>query len=74
MGKIKWGGVRVEGRKIYTLAYADDVVLLAEDEDGMKSMMVRLEGYLEKKRLELNTEKTKIVRFKKGGRREKRRR
>lgn len=37
-------------------------------------MMVRLEGYLEKKRLELNTEKRKIVRFKKGGGREKRRR
>lgn len=49
MGKIRWGGIRVEKRKIYTLAYADNVVLLAEDEDGMKSMMERLENYLEKK-------------------------
>lgn len=39
MGKVKWGGVRVGERKIYTLAYADDIVLLAEEEDGMRSML-----------------------------------
>lgn len=33
----------------------------------MRSMIERLEGYLEKKRLQLNAKKTKIMRFKKGG-------
>lgn len=61
------GGVRLGGRKIYTLAYADDVVLLAEKEEKISSMMERLEGYLERKKLELNTGKTKIMRFRKGG-------
>lgn len=57
--------------KSYTLAYADDVVLLAE-EVGMKEMLGALERYVEEKRLELNTEKTKVMRFRRGeGRRAK---
>lgn len=62
-----WGGIRLGEEKIYTLAYADDVVLIAEDEGGMKSMMVKLENYLEKKGLELNAEKSKIMRYRKRG-------
>ena len=56
MGKIKWGGVKLRD-KVYGLAYADDMVLLAEDKGGMRSMIERLEGYIEKKGLELNREK-----------------
>lgn len=67
MGKVKWGGIELRGRKVYSLAYADDIVLLAEEEDEMRSMIVRLEGYLERKKLELNPEKTKIMRFRKRG-------
>lgn len=52
---------------MYTLAYADDIVLIAEDEEEMRSMIERLEGYMERKRLEVNTEKTKIIRFRSGG-------
>lgn len=52
-------GEEIGGRKIYTLAYADDMVLLAEDEDGMKGLMGKMERYLDGKDLELNTEKTK---------------
>lgn len=37
------------GEKIYTLAYANDIVLLAEDEKGMKAMMARLERYMKEK-------------------------
>jgi len=48
---VKWGGMKVGEGKIYSLAYADDVLLLAEDEGGMKSMIERLEGYLDKKGL-----------------------
>ncbi|KAL6420236.1 hypothetical protein ACFW04_014606 [Cataglyphis niger] len=64
-----WRGVKLGERKIYTLAYADDVVLIAE-EDGMRSMIERLEGNLEKKELELNVGKSKILRLRKGGERE----
>lgn len=50
----------------------DDVVLMAEEEEGMRAMMYGLERYLERKGLELNVEKSKIMRFRKGGGREKR--
>ena len=67
MGKVKWGGIKIGGKKIYTLAYADDMVLMAEKEEEMKSMIERLEKYLEEKKLELNVGKTKILRFRRGG-------
>lgn len=63
IGRVKWGGVRLGDGRVYTLA--DDMILIAEKEDEMRSMMDRLEGYLEKKRLELNAEKSKIMRFRK---------
>ena len=65
--KGKWGGVRVGQKIICTLAYADDVVVLAESEEEMESMIRRLEGYFEKRKLEVNVGKTKTMRFRKGG-------
>lgn len=53
--------------KAYTLAYADDVAMLAEEEHDMRAMLSRLEKYLERKGMELNPEKTMIMRFRKGG-------
>lgn len=52
------------------MAYADDTVLLAENEEEMKSMIERLEEYLNGKKMKLNAEKTEIVRFRKRGSRE----
>lgn len=66
MGKVKWRGVKLWEGRVYTLAYTDDIILLAKEEDEIKSMIGRLEGYLDKKGLELNTGKTKIMRFRKG--------
>ncbi|KMQ91217.1 hypothetical protein RF55_8945 [Lasius niger] len=43
------------------------MVLLSEGEDEMRSMIERLEAYLDRKRLELNPSKSKIMRFRKGG-------
>lgn len=40
-----WGGVKLGENKVYSLTYADDVVILARDERSMKSMMARLERY-----------------------------
>lgn len=54
------------------MAYEDDMALIAEDEEGMRAMIARLEGYLERKRLEVNVDKTKVMVFKKvRGRRKK---
>ena len=39
MGKVKWGGIKLKERKIYALAYADHIVLLAEEEDELRSMI-----------------------------------
>lgn len=63
MGRVKWGGIRLGGERMYMLACADDLVLIAEDEEGMRIMIERLERYMERKRLEVNTEKMKIMRL-----------
>lgn len=44
------------------------MVLLAENKEEMKSMIERLERYLDRKSLELNTEKTEILKFRRRGR------
>lgn len=62
-----WGGVKLGERKIYTLAYADDIAVMAEDEEEMKGIMDKLDKYLEEKGMELNVGKTKIMRCRKGG-------
>lgn len=48
-----------------TLSYADDMILMAVNDKKMRSMLGRLEGYLESKEIELNVDKSKVVRFKK---------
>lgn len=67
MGRVKLGRVKLGERRCYTVGYADDLVLMAEGKDELRSMMARFEEYLDGKRLELNTEKTRIMRFRKGG-------
>lgn len=52
------------------MEYTNDMVLLAENKEEMKSMIERLKGYLDGKRMELNAHKIKIGRFRKGGGRE----
>lgn len=64
------GGVKVGKKRIVSLEYADDVVLLAEKEEGLGAMIKALEKYLEGKKLSLNVDKSKVVIFKKGGGRE----
>jgi len=70
LGKIKWGGIKLRGRRIYSLAYADDLVLLTKKEEEMRSLIERLEGYLDRKKLEMNVGKTKIMRCRRGKQRE----
>jgi len=51
--------------RIWTLTYADDLVLLVKNEESMKEVMRRLERYLRDKNLQLNAEKLKMLYFKK---------
>jgi len=68
MKKGQVGGVWIGKNRIWTLAYADDLVLLAKNEESMKETMKRLEKYLRNKNLQLNAEKSKMLCFRKGGR------
>ena len=59
--------MKIREKRVCSFAYADDEVVLAEREEGVEGMMRRLERYFEEKKLQLNVEKTKMMRFRKGG-------
>ena len=52
--------------RVYSLAYADDVVLVVEEQRGMKLMMRTFEEYVREKDLTANLSKTKIMYCRKG--------
>ena len=62
------GGVDIGMLKLFILLYADDIVLLAENELDMQNYLDALYEYSMKWRLCVNIEKTKIMIFRKGGR------
>ena len=45
----------------------DDVVLIADEAEDLRSMLTRLEKYVDRNKLTVNTNKTKILILKKGG-------
>lgn len=49
LGRNKVGGVKIGREKLKVLAYADDLVILAEEEEGMRWLLKRLEKYCERK-------------------------
>jgi hypothetical protein len=65
------GGVVVGKEKVWSLAYADDLVVLAREEKGMKEMLGNMEKYMRRKKLTVNVEKSKMMVFRKGGGRRK---
>ena len=60
--------MKIREKRVCSLAYADDVVVLTEKEEEMESVMKRLERYFKEKKLKVNVGKTKMMRFRKGGR------
>ena len=54
-------GIKISGRNISNLRYADDTVLMAESEEELKSLMMKVKEESEKVGLKLNTQKTKIM-------------
>ena len=54
-------GVKLGGRNINNLRYADDTTLMAESEEELKSLLMRVKEERERAGLKLNIKKTKIV-------------
>ena len=54
-------GIKIAGRNINNLRYADDTTLMAESEDELKSLMRKVKQESEKVGLTLNIQKTKIM-------------
>ena len=54
-------GIKIAGRNINNLRYADDTTLLAESEEELKSLLMKVKVESEKVGLKLNIQKTKIM-------------
>ena len=54
-------GIKMAGRNINNLRYADDTTLLAESEEELKSLLMKVKEESEKADLKLNIQKTKIM-------------
>ena len=57
----KKAGIKIVGRNINNLRYADDTTLMAESEEELKSLLMKVEVESEKVGLKLNIQKTKIM-------------
>jgi len=53
-------GIKIAGRNINNLRYADDTTLMAESEEELKSLLMKVKEESEKVGLKLNIQKTKI--------------
>ena len=54
-------GIKVAGRNLNNLRYADDTTLMAESEEELKSLLMKVKEEREKVGLKLNIQKTKIM-------------
>ena len=54
-------GIKIAGRNINNLRYADDTTLMAESEEELKSLLMKVKEKSEKAGLKLNIQKTKIM-------------
>ena len=56
-------GIKIAERNINNLRYADDTTLMAESEEELKSLLIRVKEESEKAGLKLNIQKTKVMAF-----------
>ena len=54
-------GIKIGGRNINNLRYADDTILMAESEEELKSLLMKVKEESEKVGLKLSIQKTKIM-------------
>ena len=73
MRKSHESGIRIGRTKIYSIAYADDGILLANNKVELRELIRKFEKFIEKNGLKLNVEKIKIMEFRRNakGRRKK---
>ena len=55
------GGIKIAGRNINNLSYADDTILMAESKEELKSLLMKVKEESKKVSLKLNIHKTKIM-------------
>ena len=55
------GGIKIAGRNINNLRYADDSTFMAESEEELSSLLMKVKVESEKAGLKLNIQKTKIL-------------
>ena len=55
------GGIKIAGRNLNNLRYTDDTTLMAESEDELKSLLMKVKEESEKVDLKLSIQKTKIM-------------
>ena len=55
------GGIKIAGRNINNLRYADDTTLMEESKEALKSLLMKVKEESEKVGLKLNIQKTKIM-------------
>ena len=58
---IDSSGIKIAGRNVSNLRYADDTTLMAESREELKSLLMRVKEESEKAGLKLNNQKTKIM-------------
>ena len=56
-------GIKIAGRNINNVRYADDTTLMAESEEELKSLLMKVNEESEKVDLKLNIQKTKVMAF-----------
>ena len=57
LGKLQ-AGIKIDGRNINNLRYADDTTLMAESEEELKNLLMRVKEESERAGLQLNIKKT----------------
>ena len=55
------GEIKIAGRNIYNLRYAEDTILMAESEEELESLLMKVKEGSEKVGFKLNIQKTKIM-------------
>ena len=58
---VAQAGIKIAGRNISNLRYADDIILIAESEEKINSLLMKVKEESEKAGLKLHIQKTKIM-------------
>ena len=56
-------GIKIAGRNIHNLRYTDDITLIAESDEKLKSLLMKVKEESEKVVLKLNIQKTRIMAY-----------